>query len=261
VAEAQRRRIPTVIHEANSLPGITNRLLARRASAVCVGAEDAAARFGRRPTTFTGNPVHPDLAPLSRAEGLRRLGLAPAAGRTLLVTGGSLGSRGLNDWVLAARRRLGGGGVRVIWQSGRAHHAACRAALDPAAPVHLVPYLEDMAAAYAAADLVVAAAGALTIAELGVLGRPAILLPAPGVAEDHQRHNVLALERRGLEIALTTGSLLERVLGLIHDEAGLAALGERARRLAVPDAADRIAACVLAVTGRAPGPAESRAWE
>jgi UDP-N-acetylglucosamine--N-acetylmuramyl-(pentapeptide) pyrophosphoryl-undecaprenol N-acetylglucosamine transferase len=114
-----------------------------------------------------------------------------------------------------------------------------------------VPFLDDMAAAYAAADLVVAAAGALTVAELTALGIPAIFCAAPDVAEDHQRHNLRALERGGLETRDPGPALTRRVLELLADDATRAALGERARRLATPDAAARIAACVLdAARGR-----------
>jgi UDP-N-acetylglucosamine--N-acetylmuramyl-(pentapeptide) pyrophosphoryl-undecaprenol N-acetylglucosamine transferase len=246
VAEAQRRGVPTVIHEANSLPGIANRLLARRASAICVGEPDAAARFGR-PTTFTGNPIRPGLAAVPRAEGRRRLAL-PAEARVLLVAGGSLGSRALNEWMIAAQRRLAAAGVHVLWQCGRAHHEACRARVaEPT--ITLAPFLDDMGAAYAAADLIVTSAGALTVAELCVLGRAAVFVPAPHVSEDHQRHNARALARRGLAVETSLEALLPRVLDLIHDDAALATLGARARELAIPDAAARLADCVFAAAG------------
>ena len=250
VAAASLADVPTLIHEANIQPGIANRLLGRRASVVCTGSEAAARQFPARRTVVTGNPVRVGLTRCADADrgGVRaRLGLRPDR-TTLLVTGGSLGAKILNDWVLAEQDRIPPG-VQVLWQSGHRHHAACRRGLHATGAIRLVPFLDDMSAAYAAADLIVAGAGALTIAEVTHLGRPAILVPLP-VAEDHQHANLRALPQDAICRAEWVPSrLAERVAELLADGARRAALGVALAALATPDAAPRIVAEILRLAG------------
>jgi UDP-N-acetylglucosamine--N-acetylmuramyl-(pentapeptide) pyrophosphoryl-undecaprenol N-acetylglucosamine transferase len=242
VLEAQRRGLPTLLHEANAVPGVANRLLGRRARAVCLADAAAARRFPAGRTLVTGNPARPDLSRVPVAEARARLGL-PAAGPVLLVTGGSLGSTVLNRWMRAAAAPLVAAGVAVVWQCGPAHEAALRAAGLAVSPVGL---LGDMATAYGAADLVVAAAGALTLAELAALGQAAILVPAPDVTDDHQAANARALTGvPRLAPPEVEARLLPLVLELLGDPAQRRAIGAAFAAAAVPDAADRIAAEVL----------------
>jgi len=252
LAAAQSARIPTLIHEANARPGITNLLLGRNADVVCLGSEQAAASFPAGRTLVTGNPVRPGLAtPVDRAAARARLGLRDQ--RTLLVLGGSLGARRLNEWVLAEQQRFAALGLQVLWQCGAAHAGDCRARLR-ADDIHLTPFLDDMPAAYAAADLVVAAAGAFTLAELAFLGKAAVIVPARDVSEDHQSHNARALERQGLCVSQDESDqqLFARVAALAGDESALAAMGARMHGQAQPRAAARVAAAVLRLCGRTP---------
>ena len=241
VAAAQLAGIPTLLHEANALPGVANRILARRAAAVCLGRPHASTYFPRARTVVTGNPVAPGVEARPRAASRRALGLLPDR-RTLLVTGGSLGHPGLNRWLLAHQHELAARGVQTLWQCGPAHLDRCRAGLRVGEEtVRLTAYLIDMAAAYAAADLVIAAGGALTLAELARLGKPALFVAARHVAEDHQTENLRDLEADGL-LAEADDRLLDRIAALIADDAALRALGGKLAAQATPDAAARIAA-------------------
>jgi len=236
VLAAQSLGIPTVIHEANALPGLANRLLARRARVVCLGDGAAANYFPK--SVVTGNPVRPGLAAVPQAAARARLGLR-LEGQVLLVTGGSLGSTVLNRWMQRVGPRFSAAGVQVLWQCGRAHLATLRDA-TPA----LVAYLDDMAAAYGAADLVVASAGALTVAELAHLGKPAVLVPAPDVTEDHQAQNARTLAARGVPVCAAAdvdAKLFDLVLGLLSDEERRRAAGAALAGSADSGAAERIA--------------------
>jgi UDP-N-acetylglucosamine--N-acetylmuramyl-(pentapeptide) pyrophosphoryl-undecaprenol N-acetylglucosamine transferase len=242
VAAAQLAGLPTLVHEANVLPGIANRLLARGARVVCVGRDEAVGRLAGARVVVTGTPAR-RLPALLPAAGRARLGLAPDR-RTLLVTGGSLGLAALNRWVVGHQHRFGELGVEVLLQAGREGLAAAEAGLVAGTPVRAVALIDDMAAAYGAADLVVTAGGALTLAELAALGKPAIFVPRAEAAEGHQMHNLVPLERRGLEVCPSDrvdAQLFERVAALLGDETRRRALGTRLAELARPDAADRIA--------------------
>lgn len=247
VLEAQRRGVPTLLHEANALPGVANRFLARRAQRVCIGDPAAAGHFPPTKTVVTGNPSRPDLMPMAPAKAREILGFHPDR-QTILVTGGSLGSPVLNDWVLSAAGPLAAAGVQTVWQCGRAHEARLKAQHPPARPIG---FIEDMAAAYAAADLVVAPAGALTVAELARLGKAAILVPTPDLTEDHQTRNARSLGDRGVPICLPIDVprlLTGRVLGLLGDDEERRAVSSRlAATAGAGSAADRIAAEALAL--------------
>jgi len=255
LAAAAAARVPVLLHEANARPGIANQLLARVADVVCVGVPAAAASFPARRArriVHTGNPIRAELAeaPLPAPdEARRRLGLAPGR-TTLLVMGGSLGASRINEWMLGATARFARSPHQVLWQSGRKHFDGCVARGGARENIHLVPFLDDMAAAYAAADLVVAGAGAMTLAELTSLAKPAIVVPDHEVSEDHQTPNADAIaaagglvwERPALDQALT-----ERIETLLSDGPALRALGLRMGTLAQPGAAGRIAAAITAL--------------
>ncbi|HEY4187309.1 MAG TPA: UDP-N-acetylglucosamine--N-acetylmuramyl-(pentapeptide) pyrophosphoryl-undecaprenol N-acetylglucosamine transferase [Polyangia bacterium] len=258
VAMAALAGIPVLLHEANARPGIANQLLARRADVVCLGIAAAATRFrgakvGR--VVHTGNPIRDDLANAtapSRREARRRLGLA-AERKTVLVMGGSLGASRLNDWVLGAERQLATFELQLLWQTGRAHLADCRARFGGAPNIRPVPFIDDMPAAYAAADLVVAGAGAMTLAELGCLAKPAIIVPDRNVSEDHQLQNADAVRAQGgvVRDELVLGpALTEQLRALTADDVRLRELGLRMAATAAPGAADRIAAEIVALARR-----------
>jgi len=193
---ATRMGVPTLIQEQNSFPGLTNRLLARRVDRICVAYEGMERFFPAEKLELTGNPVRKDLIELDMpaGEGRKRLGLAENK-PTLLVLGGSLGARTLNQAMRATEEVWNGRrDVQVLWQVGKLY---AREMLDSGAAalpnVKAVAFVDDMPAAYAAADVVLCRAGALTLSELAALGKAAVLVPSPNVAEDHQTKNAQAL--------------------------------------------------------------------
>lgn len=284
VAMAEWLGVPALLHEANAVPGLANGLLARGADVVCLGLAEAAPPFTRAlergwigrgrgrgraagRVVHTGTPVRPEVAGargVAAADARARLGLDPSR-QTVLVMGGSLGSAALNAWMLAEGWKLVMPGARqILWQCGRAHFAACRFGLGQVVGVHLVPFLDDMQAAYAAADLVVAGAGAGTLAELAELGKPAIIVPDHGVSEDHQARNAEPLGRAGVPVWSDADPLGEaltvRVRTLADHPAGLAAVGAALARLARPRAAEAIAEEIVALGARRPVRGLSDPW-
>ncbi len=249
---------PLVLQEQNAYPGITNRILGRWAVRVFVAFPEAQAYFPAERCVLSGNPVRATLGQVSRAEARRRLKL-PLEARVLLVFGGSLGSTVLNEAVVRALPAwLQDARFYVLWQAGPRHYKALHERLEPLPDrVHLWPYIDDMAAAYAAADLVVCRAGALTCSELMVTGTPAILVPATRVAADHQTRNAESMAHAGAALHLPETVLNEQlqavVQALMADSARRATMAEAARRMARPHAATTIAAEVLrwAATRRA----------
>ncbi|BBM74012.1 undecaprenyldiphospho-muramoylpentapeptide beta-N-acetylglucosaminyltransferase [Rhodothermus marinus] len=245
---------PLVLQEQNAFPGLTNRLLGRWAARVYVAFPEAQAYFPAGRCVLSGNPVRASLRDVSRLEARRRFGL-PAEAQVLFVFGGSLGSMVLNDALLQVLPTLlEESRLHLLWQTGRAHYMAVRQRLDAMAKqlhhrIRLLPYIEDMAAAYAAADLVLCRAGALTCSELMVTGTPAILVPATRVAADHQTRNAESMERAGaarhVPEAVLTERLVQEVWTLLADAERRAAMSEAARRMARPEAAAQIAADVL----------------
>ncbi len=243
-------RRPLLLQEQNAYPGITNRLLGRWAARIFVAFPEAQAYFPAERCVLVGNPVRAALGQVSRAEARRRLKL-PLEAHVLLVFGGSLGSTVLNEAVVRALPVwLQTAGVYVLWQTGPRHYEGLRQRLEPLPDrVRLLPYIDDMATAYAAADLAVCRAGALTCSELMVTGTPAILVPATQVAADHQTRNAESMAQAGAAIHLPEVALAERlqaeVQRLLADAARRAAMAEAARRLARPHAARAIATEVL----------------
>lgn len=251
VAAAAAMRIPIVLLEQNATPGLATRVLAPLARRVCVTFPGTAARLGRR-AVVTGNPVRRLAGPVA--------GAVPSAGADgrfrVLVFGGSGGAHRLNEVVPAALARVGRP-LAIAHQTGRADLAAVTAAyaalgLDAA----VTPFIDDMAAAYRVADLVVCRSGATTLAELTALGKASVLVPFPFAAGDHQRLNAAGLVEAGaawmvLDRDLEPDGLAGLVRRAIDQPAALADLRERARALGHPDAAARVADECLAVLGRA----------
>lgn len=274
MAAALLRGVPIVLQEQNAYPGLTNRLLGRFARAVALGHPAAERYFGRRVrAVVTGNPIRSDIAGRSRAEGLAAFGLDPDR-RTLLVFGGSQGGRSINQaLVAAAPRLLNELGLQILHQTGKTGFEAVvdeaerrmaakgvrleRAGDDRAVAGrwHIVAYIHDMPSAYAAADLVVSRAGAITLAEVTARGLPAVLVPYPYAAEGHQEANARALEAAGaavvvLDRELSADVLVARVQELLAEPARLARMAAASRATARPDAAERIADLIEAVARR-----------
>lgn len=251
--------IPLVLQEQNAVPGLVTKLLSRWATQVHVAFPEAVERLpaGRERARLSGNPVRP-VAQVDRARAREGLGL-PDEGPVLLVVGGSQGALRLNRVLLeAVADSLGAGATRpggfhVLWATGPNHHEAVTEALgahgDAAAWVRAVPYIEDMPVALAAADLALARAGATFTAELLAHGLPAVLVPLPSAAEDHQLRNAEALASAGAAFVLpqptlTAARLWTTVTTLLGDPARLEAMGTAASGLARPDAAYEIARAV-----------------
>lgn len=245
---AQQLGIPTLIQEQNSYPGVTNRLLAKKASRICVAYEGLDQWFPADKIIYTGNPVRQDISNLSskRAEALQYFQLDPQR-KTIYLTGGSLGAGTLNEAIKEGVALLSTPGApNLIWQCGRYYHEMMKETEAAHLPnVHLMPFVDRVDLAYAAADVVVARAGALTISELCVVGCPAILAPSPNVAEDHQTKNALALVQvsaaRLVRDAEVVEKLLPEALMVLGNDALAFSLGENIRPLGKPNAAKNIA--------------------
>ncbi len=257
--------IPTLIQEQNSYAGVTNKLLARNARRICVAYEGMEKFFPAEKILLTGNPVRQNLLEqrISREEALRSFGLDPQK-KTLLIVGGSLGARTLNEALMQALHVVGehAGEVQFIWQTGKiyirqVHEAIARltgGSVEDIRPnalsnLFVTDFIQDMAAAYAASDLVVSRAGAGSISEFCLLGKPVILVPSPNVAEDHQTKNALALVDKGAAIYVRDGEAKEKLLATaldaLADEEQLQMLSRNIKLLALPHSANRIAEEVL----------------
>lgn len=252
---AQQLGIPTIIQEQNSYAGVTNRLLAKRASRICVAYDHMEQYFPMEKIVFTGNPVRQDILHLEQKheEGLRHYGLEIGK-KTIAVIGGSLGARTLNrafaeNTALLAERS----DVQLLWQCGRFYeyeYASCDTARLP--NVQVRAFIDRMDLLYAAADLIISRAGALSISELCLVGKPVILVPSPNVAEDHQTKNALALVEKSAARLVRDAEAIEKLLPeafmLLEKEALMFSLGENIRHLGRPKAADNIATEVFSVT-------------
>ena len=249
VVAAALARVPALLMEQNAIPGAANRLLARVARRVCVGFAESAAYLPAGRAVHTGNPV--------RAEVLRAAARTPHARPGLLVFGGSAGARHLNQAVLEALRLLGPRArtLEIAHQTGAADMDTVRAGYEALGlTARVAPFIADMGAAYARADLVVARAGAMSCAEITAVGLPSILVPYPWAADDHQRRNAEVLVAAGAaEVILDrelTGERLAVSLGALLDDGGRrAAMAAAASALGRPDAAARVAAECRALLG------------
>lgn len=250
--EAQRRGVPTLIQEQNSYAGVTNKLLASGADRICVAYEGMERFFPAEKIEITGNPVRKALEEnnLSRREAKTKLGFSPDR-PLLFVTGGSLGARTINESIAASLDNLAGCGVQLLWQTGRYGADTFQGLARGRDGVKAVTFVDDMATAYRAADLIVARAGACTISEIQNLGLPAVLVPSPNVAEDHQRHNAEALARREAAVMILDAEAVKTlptlIPQLIHNREKCEAMGRRAAEMAHRGADDRIAAIIMEI--------------
>lgn len=251
VAAASSLKIPVLIHEQNAFPGRSNRLMAHRSQVVCISMPGAEKYFRTRaPIVLTGNPVRPIFFELETASARARFGWRPES-KVLLVTGGSLGAKRLNDAVLGLRDEpgfkalLGRHDISVHLACGQKNFESVRASAEGLGWLSVYDYLHDLPQYLAAADLVLSRAGAMTCAELAALGKPAILVPYPFAAGDHQTENAKVHEQAGaaLRVAngdLTSAWLAEQLGRLFDDPAHLHQMGEQAKTLGIPDAAAKI---------------------
>lgn len=240
---AAQMDIPTLIQEQNSYAGLTNKILAKRVAAICVAFNNMDAYFPAKKIVLTGNPVREDLQDISgkREEALKHFGLKEGQ-KTLLIIGGSLGARTINTSVFDGINMLNDEGVQVIWQTGKFFYG--KAQEKNSTTVKVFDFINRMDLAYAAADIVISRAGALSIAELCLTGKPCILVPSPNVAEDHQTKNAMALVNENaaqlVKDVEAKRMLVNSALYLLHDENRQKQLAQTIRTLAIPNAAERI---------------------
>ena len=248
---AAKMGVPILLQEQNGFAGVTNKLLKDDAKKICVAYEGMERFFPADKIVLTGNPVRQDLIRGSKAAGIEYLqkeyGVAFSAERPiLLVIGGSLGARTVNEAMLAGIRTLLAEGIQVVWQTGKNYYDRIRPSLPADAQGLVVaPFLTNMPDLYAAADLVVSRAGASSISELCLLGKPAVLVPSPNVAEDHQTHNAMALVSKDAAVLVRDADaqtdLVPTAIRTLQDPARLAMLHTNILRLAKTDSAAQIA--------------------
>ena len=244
--------IPCLIQEQNSYAGVTNKLLAKKAEKICVAYEGMERFFPAEKIILTGNPVRQALldTTISREDAIKSFGLDPTK-KTILLVGGSLGARTINESVLQHLDLVKSSDVQFIWQTGKYYSAAIAEQLkgQDIPNLKVTDFISDMGAAYKAADLVISRAGASSISEFCLIGKPVILVPSPNVAEDHQTKNALALSTRNAAIyvkdAEAPATLLELAVKTVNDGAKLKSLSENVLKLALPDSAEIIAKEVI----------------
>ena len=240
---AAKMGIPILLQEQNGFAGVTNKLLKDKAAKICVAYPGMEKFFPAEKIILTGNPVRQNLT-----EGVRK----PSDVKNLLIIGGSLGARTINRAVAAGLKQLVAAGIHVVWQTGKTYYAECKQAWENAgspASIECLDFLSDMPDRYAQADLVISRAGASSISEICLLGKPAILVPSPNVAEDHQTHNAMALVNRDAAVLVkdieAAEKLIPTALELIQDKKQLESLHTHVLALAERDSAKRIAEEVM----------------
>jgi len=244
--------IPVIVQEQNSFAGVTNKLLSHKAACFCVAYEGMERFFPKEKIILTGNPIRQDLQldPAKKAEAYQFFHLDPTK-KTLLVIGGSLGARTLNQSLLAHLETLAKSNIQVIWQAGKIYIETLRTSAAPQLNTNIIltDFVARMDYAYAIADLVISRAGASSISELCLLGKPSILVPSPNVAEDHQTHNAMALVHKDAAVIIkdvdAREHLVPEALKLIEDRQRLTTLSENCLLLAQKDSAARIADEIL----------------
>lgn len=240
--------IPILLQEQNGFAGVTNKILKNKASKICVAYPGMEKFFPADKIILTGNPVRQNLTEGKKNKDDKR--------KNLLIIGGSLGARTINEAVMAALPDLANAGIHVVWQTGKGYYEKCLERVNALKnegvnldSIECLDFLSDMPDRYAQADLVISRAGASSISEICLLGKPAILVPSPNVAEDHQTHNAMALVKRDAAVLVKDGEAAEQLipmaLKLICDAERLKTLHTNVLQLAEKDSAKRIAEEVI----------------
>ena len=252
--EAGAMGIPTLLQEQNSYAGVTNKLLAKQAECICVAYEGMERFFPKEKIKLTGNPVRQNLldANIAHDEAVSTFGLDPKK-KTVLIVGGSLGARTLNESMLGAWEALKDADVQFIWQTGKYYYENITTQLSgrELKNVYVCDFISNMDAAYAAADLVISRAGAGSISEFCLLGKAVVLVPSPNVSEDHQTKNALALVNKEAALyvrdADASQTLIPLALDVVRDEDKLAKLSANILTMAFHHSAEVIADEVIAL--------------
>ena len=246
--ECSRMGIPCLIQEQNSYAGVTNKLLSKRAKKICVAYEGMERFFPADRIIMTGNPVRQNVldTPLTEEEARKSFGLNPTK-KTILLVGGSLGARTINRAVLEHLNLVEGSNVQFIWQTGKYYHQSI---LDEMKGknipnLKIMDFISDMGAAYKAANLVISRAGASSISEFQLIGKPVILVPSPNVAEDHQTKNAMALVNKNAALFVkdieAPDTLLEMAIRTVSDNEKLNELSENVKKMGLQNSAEVIA--------------------
>ena len=245
--------IPTLLQEQNSYAGVTNKLLAKQAKKICVAYEGMERFFDKSKIILTGNPVRQGLLnhSIQREEAISSFGLDPQK-KTVLILGGSLGARTINQCLMANLDKVKSSGIQFIWQTGKIYIEEARKAVAQAGELpmlHVTDFISDMATAYSAADLVISRAGAGSISEFCLLQKPVILVPSPNVAEDHQTKNALALVNKNAALYVKDAEakdlLLDKAIEAVNQPELLKNLSKNIAELAFTDSANVIAKEVI----------------
>lgn len=250
--ECSRMGIPCLIQEQNSYAGVTNKLLAKRVQKICVAYEGMERFFPKDKLLLTGNPVRQNLLEenITKEDARRKFGLAPDK-KTVLIVGGSLGARTMNESVMQHLDLIRDSSVQFIWQTGKYYSAKIAEFMKGKELPNLkfMDFISDMGAAYKAADLVISRAGASSISEFQLIGKPVILVPSPNVAEDHQTKNAMALVNRQAALFVSDADapsrLIKEALKTVESDEQLASLSSNIVKMGKKDSAAVIAAEVL----------------
>jgi UDP-N-acetylglucosamine--N-acetylmuramyl-(pentapeptide) pyrophosphoryl-undecaprenol N-acetylglucosamine transferase len=244
---ATRSGIPSLIQEQNSFAGLANKQVAGKVSRVCVAYDGMEKYFPKEKLVLTGNPVRKDILTIAgkRDKALVHFGFDSNV-KTLLIIGGSLGARTINESVLAGIEKLIDAKIQVIWQTGKGYYDAYKAKLVQydLQRIRVQDFVREMDLAYAAADVVISRSGAIAVSELCIAGKPVILVPSPNVAEDHQTKNAMALVSKDAALMVTDKDAQEKLvaeaLKLLFDEQRAQKLREQITQLARPNATNDI---------------------
>ncbi len=248
----ERCNKPTLLQEQNSFAGITNKLLAKKARKICVAYDNMDQFFQKDKIILTGNPVRKDILSIEnkREEAIEHFGLDPKK-KTILIIGGSLGARTLNNSIKDNFELLNNANVQLIWQTGKIYDVEMQKAAkeNGNSAIKAMPFIAKMDLAYAAADAVISRAGALSVSELSLVKKPCILVPSPNVSEDHQTKNAQSLVNKNAALLVrdleSVTILVPTVLSLLENEALQSELVMNIAKLGKPDAAKNIAQEIL----------------
>jgi UDP-N-acetylglucosamine--N-acetylmuramyl-(pentapeptide) pyrophosphoryl-undecaprenol N-acetylglucosamine transferase len=247
--------VPTVIQEQNSFAGVTNKILAMNAKVICTAYDGMEKIFPKQKIVLTGNPVRAEIANMNchRSEAMKYFGLDESK-KTILIIGGSLGAKTLNKSVEASLQRIKESDVQILWQTGKAYFDESRKIAKGVLNLHAHMFIDRMDFAYTCADVIVSRAGALSISELQIVGKPVILVPSPNVAEDHQTHNAMSLVNRKAALMIKDDEAKLNLIGaafdLLKDEPLQKELSANIKQMAIPNAADRIVEEILKVCSK-----------
>ncbi|MBB1282854.1 undecaprenyldiphospho-muramoylpentapeptide beta-N-acetylglucosaminyltransferase [Flavisolibacter sp. BT320] len=253
---AQAKGVPSFIHESNSFAGKSNMLLGKKATKIFVASDGMNQFFPQEKIVITGNPVRPDIVNVTtanREDALRFFNLRPGK-KTVLVVGGSLGARSINEAIAAGLEQLLGAGLQLIWQTGKTDASKWKSLAEGKEGIWVGDFITNMQQAYAAADIVISRAGAMAIAELCLVKKPVLFVPYPFAAEDHQTVNAQHLVSKGAALMVKDSEAKEKVLPAIivlaGDEKKQADLKNNIAGLGVSDADERVAGEILKTIGR-----------